>query len=338
MASDFIDDTPEGTGIYTTSIPGFEDAADIQAALKIYHYGSETIPQNNQSINAKSIAGHLHLIRTDLDAEINRGIGSQISDEAPSEPLDGFIWVDADASIPNLPTYLSAIYSNEPPTESLVDGVIWVDKNANPVRAYVYDSVLSNWVSITEIPGIVDQAGDIIYASGADDIERLPIGENGTFLKVVSGLPSWSALPEKIWVLKGSGSLIGSSLSINSINGERLFVVLKDWSHDSEIEDVAFTLRFNSDSGPNYVNTGGLLSASGLASPNFPSGGSYDMTVSVDLANSESSLKPVSTIANIEPGSYFGYYKSPNPITSIQLDLPVGVSFDLGSYEIWSYE
>ena len=33
--------------LYPSKIPGYEDAADIQAALRLYHYGSTTYDINN---------------------------------------------------------------------------------------------------------------------------------------------------------------------------------------------------------------------------------------------------------------------------------------------------
>jgi len=140
-----------------------------------------------------------------------------------------------------------------------------------------------------------------------------------------------------VWKLKSSGNLSGNSISVSNLDGEKLFIILKDWSHDSS-EDVDFSLRFNNDSGPNYVNTGGIISASHLSSPVFPNSGTYDMTIAVDLANTASVLKPVSTIASVSVGSYFGYYKNTSPITSLSVLLPTDVNFDLGSYEVWSYE
>jgi hypothetical protein len=44
MAAEYIDDTENGSGVYPTKIPGYEDAADIQEALRLYHYGSTAIP------------------------------------------------------------------------------------------------------------------------------------------------------------------------------------------------------------------------------------------------------------------------------------------------------
>ena len=63
MAAEYIDDTENGSGLYPTKIPGYEDAADIQEALRLYHYGSNVIPTTSDlngtatSINTKSVAG-----------------------------------------------------------------------------------------------------------------------------------------------------------------------------------------------------------------------------------------------------------------------------------------
>jgi hypothetical protein len=231
--------------VYPTKIPGLEDPADIQAALRLYHYGTTNTISTEEDLIADSVAGHIKALDTRIDAIELDGIGSEISDTMPTGVDNGFIWVNSTGSAQSL-----------------------------------------------SVP---------------------------------------------IWKLKGSGSLSGESLSVSSLDGEKLFIILKDWSHDNA-GSVDFSLRFNADSGPNYVNTGGLVSASHLSSPEFPASGTYDMTVTVDLANTESSLKPVSTIADIATGSYFGYYKNTSPITSIQISLPTGTAFDSGSYEVWSYE
>jgi hypothetical protein len=72
MAAEYIDDTEIGSGVYPTKIPGFEDPADIQEALRLYHYGSSIIPSVNElgianGINTKSIAGYLKSL-SDADA------------------------------------------------------------------------------------------------------------------------------------------------------------------------------------------------------------------------------------------------------------------------------
>ena len=55
MAAEYIDDTENGAGQYPTLIPGYEDAADIQEALKLYHYGTVN-PLTNQAIVPSSSA------------------------------------------------------------------------------------------------------------------------------------------------------------------------------------------------------------------------------------------------------------------------------------------
>jgi hypothetical protein len=231
--------------VYPTKIPGLEDPADIQAALRLYHYGTTSTISTEADIIPESVVGHIKALDTRLDAIELDGIGSEISDTMPTGVDNGFIWVNSTGSAQSL-----------------------------------------------SVP---------------------------------------------VWKLKSSGNLSGESLTVSSLDGEKLFVILKDWSHDNS-GSVDFSLRFNNDSGPNYVNTGGIVSGSHLSSPEFPSSGTYDMTVTVDLANTASSLKPVSTIADIAAGSYFGYYKNTSPITSLQISLPTGTAFDSGSYEVWSYE
>jgi hypothetical protein len=140
------------------------------------------------------------------------------------------------------------------------------------------------------------------------------------------------------WQLVGSGTLSGTSLSVTGISGEKFYVVLKDWSHSNTGSELGLVIRFNSDSGPNYVNTGGLISASGLSSPTFANTATQDLTIEVDLSNTAAFLKPVSTIADTSEGPYFGYYKNTSEITSVQLTLSGSGNFDGGDYQVWSYQ
>ena len=243
-----IDNTETGTGLFNTKVPSLDEAADIQAALRLYHYGSSSYDTTNtdpEQLQPQSIAKYFQELQDEIDIVDAKGIGSVYSETEPTSPLNGFVWMNPATSSP------------------------------------------------------------------------------------VISVPSWQKI--------SSGSLSGSLLEATSIAGEKVFIVLKDWSHDNA-GSVDFSLTFNEDIGPNYVNTGGLLSASHLSSPEFPNSGTYDMTVTIDLVNTASALKPVSTIADIATGSYFGYYKNTNPITSVQINLPSGTAFDSGTYEVWSYE
>lgn len=245
--ADNIDNTLDGSGVYNTKIPGYEQAADIQAALRLYHYGSETVPTDIEDVEPKSIAGYLKLIEDDIQNLEDVGVGSSYSATTPANPVDGFIWVDAEETTPGL-------------------------------------------------------------------------------------------LNLKSWRLKDSGDLSGSSFSVSDITGEKIFIVLRDWGHDDDSQEIQLYVRFNNDSGPNYVNTGGILSANALHSPSFPDTTTHDLTVEVSLANTAASLKPVSTIADTADGQYFGYYKSTSEITSVQVSLNPTANFDTGTYEVWSYE
>lgn len=326
-------------GLYNTKMPGYDDAADIQSALKVFLYGSSTYDINSTDptqLPNPSLARHLQDLRDDVDTVTNRGIGSSYSNLQPPAPIEGYIWVDGSSTQNNLPQYSAAVYSATEPS-SPVDGVIWVDKNSNPPMAKVYNAGTEEWDLLNPLPALVDNAGDMIYASNDNVLNKLAIGSNGQVLKVSSGLPSWGS--EKQWTLISSGSMSGSSVvSVSGISGEKIFVTLKDWSHDNTSETVMLTLRFNNDSGPNYVNTGGLMSASSLHSPLFSNTSSHDVAFDIDLANTAASLKPVSTIADNTSGQYFGYYKNTNHITSLQIGLSSTGQFDLGTYQVWSYE
>jgi hypothetical protein len=76
MAAENIDNTVSGTGFFPTKVPGLSDAADIQAALRLYHYGSYTYDGSNTNkanLVNPSIAKHLQNL-ADADAEeiVNR--------------------------------------------------------------------------------------------------------------------------------------------------------------------------------------------------------------------------------------------------------------------------
>ena len=69
MAAENIDNTVTGTGLFNAKIPGLSDAADIQAALRLYHYGSydyDGTNTNTANLLTPSIAKHLqNLVDTD---------------------------------------------------------------------------------------------------------------------------------------------------------------------------------------------------------------------------------------------------------------------------------
>lgn len=126
--------------IYKTQIPGYEDAADIQAALRLYHYGTTVVPDNESQLVANSVAGHLKAIDSRIDYLEVDPARSAYSATAPTTPhlIDGYIWVDSSTPIGNVPTYGTATYSATAPSTNLTVGALWVDSDSSPLRMYVW--------------------------------------------------------------------------------------------------------------------------------------------------------------------------------------------------------
>jgi hypothetical protein len=207
--------------IFPTKIPGLADAADIQAALRAYHYGSYAYDPANTStaaLEANSIAKFLFDIETDITALENRpSSGGEVDttapaavDFTPAEIPDGFIWVDEDGSLGGGPTGATAVFTNSAPTTSITTGTIWVDK----------DSAV-----ITENPfipqAIISAKGDLIAGTANDTAGILFSGTNGQVLKVntstVTGL-EWAADNSYAAPTLGSTS-IASGATVTTIAG-----------------------------------------------------------------------------------------------------------------------
>lgn len=138
--------------LYPTQIPGYDDAADIQAALRMYHYGSDSYDINNTSsdpadLPAASVAGNFAALDdrvTTLEDTNNSGI---VSNTEPVANLkDGFIWLDADAANAGAGPYsATSVYQAFAPTTNLVNGLIWIKKGASPIEMYVYNGDSEDW-------------------------------------------------------------------------------------------------------------------------------------------------------------------------------------------------
>jgi len=207
--------------LYPTKIPGYADAADIQAALRAYHYGSYTYDTTNTStasLEANSIAKFLFDIETDITALENRpSSGGEVDttapaavDFTPAEIPDGFIWVDQDGSLGGAPTGATAVFTNSAPTTSITTGTVWVDKDATSITANPF------------IPqAVINAKGDLIAGSANDTATVLPIGTNGQVLKANSATTSgleWGADNSYSAPTLGSTS-IASGATVTTIAG-----------------------------------------------------------------------------------------------------------------------
>jgi len=137
--------------LYPTKMPGYDDAADIQATLRLYHYGSETYNSattDPDDIVPASIAGNLKRIDAEIDALDARGVGSDFVATQPTNVPDGFIWVDSDANLATDYFIPSVEYQQSAPTTNLTNGMLWVSKGSIPLTMYVYDAEDEEWKEI----------------------------------------------------------------------------------------------------------------------------------------------------------------------------------------------
>jgi len=148
MAIKNIDNTENGTGVLNTKLPGMDEAADIQEALRLYHYGSKTVPANESAITRPSMAGHITDIKNDVEAIKQKGTGSTYQSAEPTTVYDGLIWVDADVVGTDTYYFPAAKYQTTAPTLGLSEGLIWIKKGTSPLEMYVYDSTASAFIKV----------------------------------------------------------------------------------------------------------------------------------------------------------------------------------------------
>lgn len=174
-----------------TAIPGYADAADIQAALRAYHYGSYSYNPANTSPGAlvdPSMAKTIYDIEQDIITLQNRPSSGgdvattapQPGDFTPSGIPNGYIWVDQDGSIGGQPISATAVFTATAPTSNLSTGVIWVDQDP---------------ASITDNPfiatALISAKGDIIVGTSNDNASVLNVAAtNGFVLNVNSATTS----------------------------------------------------------------------------------------------------------------------------------------------------
>jgi len=172
-----------------TKIPGLADAADIQEALRVYHYGGSGFEATaaQTSLPAVGIARRLLEISDDITALENRpSSGGDVDDDAPvagdftpSGIPNGYIWVDSNGSLGGGPTGATAVFTNSAPTTSITTGTIWVDKDSTAITANPF------------IPtATINAKGDLLVGSANDSIVTLSAGTNAFALTADSSTTS----------------------------------------------------------------------------------------------------------------------------------------------------
>jgi hypothetical protein len=135
----YVDTPSEDGNLFNTQIPSLSEDANIQDALKYYHYGTTIVPSSNSAIINQSIAGHLKALSDDITIINARGLGSDYGTTFPATPDDGYVFVKSDSvSAVFENTRLSAIYDETEPTTNLSAGMLWVDPTSSPLTMYVW--------------------------------------------------------------------------------------------------------------------------------------------------------------------------------------------------------
>lgn len=196
--------------VYKTKVPGYDDTADIQAALKLFHYGSETVPTQDEiksltypnGIEEFSVAGHLKALDNRLTDQETLGTGSDYLTleqiEELVSPADGYIVMASDSTGGAVQsTYGVAFYQDDAPSTNLTDGIIWIDKDSENKDIYVYKDSSFVKVSTYRLDQYINAKGDLVVGSSLGETQILSVGDNGKILTADSTAPlgvSWTSI------------------------------------------------------------------------------------------------------------------------------------------------
>ena len=144
-----------------TKIPALVDDANIQDALKAYHYGSydfDTAATDPEELLNPSIAYTINDLQNQIDDQATLELAARnISSAQNSAPTaanftafsetipNGYIWVDKDSAASVGYKSATSIYTATEPTTGLANGVIWIKKDSVPLEMYVYNSDTSSF-------------------------------------------------------------------------------------------------------------------------------------------------------------------------------------------------
>ena len=138
-----------------TKIPALSDDANIQDALKAYHYGSydfDTAETNTANLLNPSIAYTITNLQTQITTkaalEVSARDISRATTTAPTAAAftafsntipDGYVWLDKDSSAGVGYYAATSVYTTTAPSTNLANGLIWIKKGSSPLEMYVYN-------------------------------------------------------------------------------------------------------------------------------------------------------------------------------------------------------
>ena len=118
-----------------------------------------------------------------------------------------------------------------------VAGTLWIEDDVTPWNVWIYDGADNVLVgtlnattnvfaaqapvgpTLTSLEALNLVSGDILYATAADTLARLPKGTNGQFLTLAAGLPAWAAEEVKAWAARWSmtNATLGDSFGLSGV-------------------------------------------------------------------------------------------------------------------------
>jgi len=138
-----------------TKIPALSDDANIQDALKAYHYGSytfDTAETNTANLLNPSIAYTITNLQSQITTKAALEVAARDSSRASTTaPLaaafsafsntipDGYVWLDKDSSAGVGYYSATSVYTTTAPSTNLANGLIWIKKGSSPLEMYVYN-------------------------------------------------------------------------------------------------------------------------------------------------------------------------------------------------------
>ena len=144
-----------------TKIPALSDDANIQDALKAYHYGSydfNTAESNTANLLNPSIAYTITNLQTQINTKAALEVAardiSRATTTAPTAAAftafsntipDGYVWLDTDSSAGVGYYSATSAYTTTAPSTNLANGLIWIKKGSSPLEMYVYNGDTSTF-------------------------------------------------------------------------------------------------------------------------------------------------------------------------------------------------
>jgi hypothetical protein len=161
-----------------TKIPGYADAADIQAALRAYHYGSYTF-DTSESDPAELINPSIAYTITNLQTQITAIASGTVT---PTNTV----------TLTNKTIGSTGLFFEGTTDDGYETLLTVVDPTAD--RTITFPDVTGTVALLSQVINntLTTTTGDMIYASASNTPARLAIGTEGHVLTVTSGVPTWS--------------------------------------------------------------------------------------------------------------------------------------------------